>query len=528
MQQNHGLDFVEVPDSVIVEDPLNDVEEKKLSKSIPSPVDSGDLYNNPASSKVQNQSTTVYDYKSQFDCRICQLPFSTKQGYNSHISKVHIKTQYLEKINPAPDKKQILMDTVEFSLNRKKQAEEIKHATEKFIDEANNSIQQEKENIGNEYFTANPDGTFRCTLCNSVFKQSRNVTRHFQTVHEKLKPFECAVCKRYFSSKQVLMRHHVHVHEGKQHSIHEGKKSFQCSQCDVKYKTRTTLKKHINKSHYVNTHYRKDPVHEGKQTEEIETANEENKSKQNGKKNTGRENATTNPNRKFNCTTCNAAFNQLSSVARHFKTFHEKLKPFECAVCKRCFSSKQELMRHHVHIHEGKLKPFECGACERRFSAKPALKKHYSKAHEGKKKQYQCNSCLRICSNKQDLTNHIKKNHVYETTCDSNITNHRKELNSFIQGLNETYSCEPCNRIFINEEKFMEHAKIIHKENHEKIDIQEVSHLSVHDEGNPVLCDLCNIIYSSQEQFRTHFETMHEDKSTEDNNIEFAPSQQIK
>ena len=157
MQQNHGLDFVEVPDSVIVEDPLNDVEEKKLSKSIPSPVDSGDLYNNPASSKVQNQSTTVYDYKSQFDCRICQLPFSTKQGYNSHISKVHIKTQYLEKINPAPDKKQILMDTVEFSLNRKKQAEEIKHDTEKFIDEANNSIQQEKENIGNEYFTANPE-----------------------------------------------------------------------------------------------------------------------------------------------------------------------------------------------------------------------------------------------------------------------------------------------------------------------------------------------------------------------------------
>ena len=60
----------------------------------------------------------------------------------------------------------------------------------------------------------------------------------------------------------------------------------------------------------------------------------------------------------------------------------------------------------------------------------------------------------------------------------------------------------------------------------EKIDIQGVSHLSVHEEENPVLCDLCNIIFSSQEQFRTHFETMHEDRSTEDNDIEFAPSQQ--
>ena len=487
LQQNHGSDFVEVPDSVFVEDPLNDVkEEKTLSKSIPSPIDSGGLDKNSASSNVQNQSATVYDYKSKFDCRICQLPFSSKQGYNSHISKVHIKTQYLRKINPASDTKQMFMD-------RKEHAKEIKHATEKFVDEANNSIQQGKENIGNKYITADPVGKFTCATCNSVFKQSRNLTRHFQTVHEKLKPFECAVCKRYFSSKQVLKRHHVNVHEGKQHSIHEGKKSFQCSQCDVKYKTRTTLKKHIIKSHNINTHHRKDTVHEGKQHEEIETAHEANKPKHKGKKYTGKEYATTNPNGTFNCTICNAVFNQLNSVTRHFKTVHE---------------------------------PFECNACEGCFSAKHALKTHYAQAHEGRKKQYQCNLCSRIFSSKQYLTKHMKKKHVSETACDSNITNHRKELNSFIQGLNETYSCDPCNRLFINEEKFMEHAKIIHKENHKKIDIQEVSDLSVHEEENLVLCDLCNIVFSSQEQFRIHFETMHEDKGTEDNNIEFAPSQQ--
>ena len=59
----------------------------------------------------------------------------------------------------------------------------------------------------------------------------------------------------------------------------------------------------------------------------------------------------------------------------------------------------------------------------------------------------------------------------------------------------------------------MEHAKIIHKENHEKIDIQEVSHLSVHEEENPVLCDLCNIILPNAEQFGIHFETMHKGKN---------------
>ena len=52
-------------------------------------------------------------------------------------------------------------------------------------------------------------------MCNAVFKgknASRNAIRHFQTVHEKFKPFECAVCKKCFSSKQVLMRQYANVH----------------------------------------------------------------------------------------------------------------------------------------------------------------------------------------------------------------------------------------------------------------------------------------------------------------------------
>ena len=78
--------------------------------------------------------------------------------------------------------------------------------------EANNSLKKGKKNNGKEYINGNPDGTFICTICNSVFTVLGNANRHFKTVHEKLKPFECTVCKRCFAAKQVLMRHYTKVH----------------------------------------------------------------------------------------------------------------------------------------------------------------------------------------------------------------------------------------------------------------------------------------------------------------------------
>ena len=116
-----------------------------------------------------------------------------------HINKVHGNFTHDEK----------------YFVLKGKQPGEIKP-----VGEFNKSNKPRFEN----YIIANPDGTFRCivetifgpnsTICNAVFKSksARNAKRHFQTVHEKLKPFECAVCKKCFSSKQVLMRHYANIH----------------------------------------------------------------------------------------------------------------------------------------------------------------------------------------------------------------------------------------------------------------------------------------------------------------------------
>ena len=65
--------------------------------------------------------------------------------------------------------------------------------------------------------------------------------------------------------------------------------------------------------------------------------------------------------------------------------------------------------------------------------------------------------------NNRELKNHIKRVHV--------------------SGLTETYLCQPCHMSFMSEEQFSEHARMIHNEKRENVEIQAVKDLTVHYEG---------------------------------------------
>ncbi|KAI8810125.1 KOX 29 protein, partial [Cladochytrium replicatum] len=51
-------------------------------------------------------------------------------------------------------------------------------------------------------------------------------------------------------------------------------------------------------------------------------------------------------------------------------------KKFECAECGKCFTRKQDFVRHQ-HTHVEGFKPYECGNCGMRFSRSDALSRHY-------------------------------------------------------------------------------------------------------------------------------------------------------
>ena len=62
---------------------------------------------------------------------------------------------------------------------------------------------------------------------------------------------------------------------------------------------------------------------------------------------------TSNPGGTFTCTMCNVVLTKYPNAIRHILTIHETIRAFKCALCLKCFSSKQILMRHYASC-EGK------------------------------------------------------------------------------------------------------------------------------------------------------------------------------
>ena len=73
---------------------------------------------------------------------------------------------------------------------------------------------EKTENIIKEFF--------KCQVCNSYFKSTRNLNNHISSVHEGKKPFQCDTCNYvhlFYKEKHVAL-------------VHEEKKPFKCDICD--------------------------------------------------------------------------------------------------------------------------------------------------------------------------------------------------------------------------------------------------------------------------------------------------------
>lgn len=71
---------------------------------------------------------------------------------------------------------------------------------------------------------------------------------------------------------------------------------------------------------------------------------------------------------------CDKVYNTKFNLKRHVNTHHSNCKRFVCNLCKRSFSSNQNLAEHK-YLHSGK-KPFVCRLCRRRFRQASQLSLH--------------------------------------------------------------------------------------------------------------------------------------------------------
>lgn len=93
-----------------------------------------------------------------------------------------------------------------------------------------------------------------------------------------------------------------------------------------------------------------------------------------------------NPNRPFECSSCDRNYKRKDHLTRHSAT-HECVKvdtpnqPYECTKCGRCYKRKDHLVRHSAHECVGIDPSFTCSKCDYRARRKYHLSRHLKEFH---------------------------------------------------------------------------------------------------------------------------------------------------
>ena len=142
--------------------------------------------------------------KSQHQCETCKSSFSNKYQLKIHIAAVH------QKINV-------------YSCEECNQKFEYNYELQTHI-----SIKHERKE-------------FECQICHRTFNDKRNLNRHFNTRHLKLKPYRCEHCGKSYGQSQDLNRH--------KKAVHLKQKSYGCIICKKKFAYQNDLARHIRNVH---------------------------------------------------------------------------------------------------------------------------------------------------------------------------------------------------------------------------------------------------------------------------------------
>ncbi|XP_025096079.1 oocyte zinc finger protein XlCOF19-like isoform X2 [Pomacea canaliculata] len=157
----------------------------------------------------------------------------------------------------------------------------------------------------------------QCEVCGKWLASLDSLGQHQRGLHGNIKPYICNECGQTFS-----FRHSYNVHMHK----HTGVRPYKCSQCSKTYLTASHLKTHVISQH------------SGRGQEP-----------------------------QFQCETCGRSFLWASNLKTH-QLIHTDVRPFQCSICSKGFTTKQALRLHNQSYHENERK-FECDVCHKFYKS---------------------------------------------------------------------------------------------------------------------------------------------------------------
>ncbi|XP_053695709.1 zinc finger protein 568-like [Sabethes cyaneus] len=204
-------------------------------------------------------------------------------------------------------------------------------------------------------------GRFDCTMCDRSYTRLYNLNRH-KASHRPVDQWnhKCGVCQKIFDKLFDLKKHFqlakctgsngsgfsmpkpdenttgdvVSLQSG---AVTSDRLLYVCSTCAKQFKSYNSLKVH-------------ESVHTGLKVFICETCGK----RFGGQVNLSQHRLTHVDEKRFACKLCPKVFKRSGGLGQHVKAFHMKIKPYQCAVCRRDFALKADMIR----CRHSKLKDF--------------------------------------------------------------------------------------------------------------------------------------------------------------------------
>uniref|UniRef100_A0A2H1VFC4 SFRICE_013663 n=1 Tax=Spodoptera frugiperda TaxID=7108 RepID=A0A2H1VFC4_SPOFR len=198
----------------------------------------------------------------------------------------------------------------------------------------------------------------------------------------------------------------------------------------------------------------------------------------------------------YQCTYCDYACRDTSTIRRHIERHLGVTKDFPCSLCNKVFKRKDTLQFHLDEVHfEINPRKYPCQQCDKQFKTKNSLNVHTNAVHK-KSNRVNCEICgLEVTKN--NILSHLRR-HVNLRPYKCSYSDCRRRFkdkgdlkkHTLIHYPDRQYNCTYCNRRFPRKSRLNEH-------------------IAKHLRGYRVQCDYCSEMFAFKKSLSKHIKRAH-------------------